>query len=269
MARNNRNKKSLAPVIVLVILPLAAIVLSSVAITKGVGHYIKESEYFRIKDLQFQGLEDQRYCQLMRQELLGVNIFSRQADTETLVEKIQRKFPTFTEVSVTRVFPSQLRISAKERRPLAVLKRDLYYIFDEEGVALAALSTVELADYPMIIGLENKISKIRLGQQYATPLFRKTLLLARAMRVFRSDIEASLPGVRPMKITKIDATDAGNLCFYLGDTVEVRIGAEDFERRLGLLPAILKNIGPEFDQLRYVDLRPKEPVVAMRQTKKS
>lgn len=267
MAKNNKKNKSLMPLFVLVILPLLAISISSFAIYQGIQHYLTDLSYFKVRQLNIEGIRDERYCDLMNEEILGVNIFK--VNTVKLAEHIRRRFPTFYNVAVTRVLPSQLSIVAKERIPVGVIKRDLYYVFDAEGVALSGLPSIDLFDFPLIVGLENKLPTIKVGAQYSALLLHKTLLLAKALRALSPAMRESLPKGVGLKITKIDATDPGNLCFYLGDGIQIKVGDREFEKHLSLLPAILRSIGADLANVTYIDLRPKEPVVATKNNKKS
>ncbi len=265
MAKNKKNQNFM-PVFLLIILPLAAIGISSFAIFKGVQNYITTSEYFKIKEFKIEGLSDARYLSALKEEILGKNIF--RVDVGRLEGRIKRRFPNFYSVSVTRILPSQLWVVAKERKPVAMLKRDSYYIFDAEGVALSATARPDLICVPLIIGLENRVQKIRVGNAYSQGQLHQALVLARSLKAYSRPQDLGLPKDEKSGVTKIDASVTSNLSFYLGEDVEVRIGDRDFENRLDLLPPILRSIGADLCNVRYIDLRPKEPVVAMKNEKK-
>ncbi|OIO35674.1 MAG: hypothetical protein AUJ74_05515 [Candidatus Omnitrophica bacterium CG1_02_44_16] len=257
----SRNKKSrdVSPFFLLVAMPLLAIAISSFAIYKGVENYITTSNYFKVRELTIEGIADARYFGLIKEEILGTNIF--RVDTGKLSERIRRRFPTFYSVVVTRVLPSRLLIEAKERLPVAVLKRDLYYVFDTEGVALSSFATLEFLDFPVITGLENRIPRIKVGVAYPLSVLERPLYLARVLKTAASDIAASMAEGNSFKVTKIDAGDINNLSFYLGEAILVRVGRDDIQQKVGLLPSILRSLGDELSGVRYIDLRPKEPVV--------
>lgn len=260
MTKSRRNQ-NFAPFFLLVILPLLAVLTSSYAIYKGLQNYIATSNYFKIRELKVEGITDLKYLDLIKEQLLEVNIF--RVRTERLAERIQGKFPNFTSVTVTRILPSQLRIVAKERIPLAVIRRDLCYLFDGEGVALSSFSPALAAyDLPLIVGLENKLQRILVGAAYQSSALHKALLLAKALKAKKTDINTAFFKGESRKVTKIDAADPGNLSFYLGDDIQVKVGDKDFEERLSFLPDILRSMAGDLSNIRYIDLRPKEPVVA-------
>lgn len=258
MSKNKKGQDT-SPVFLLVVMPLLAMAISSFAIYKGVENYITTSNYFRIRELTIEGITDSRYMGLIKEEILGTNIF--RVDTRKLSERIRRKFPTFYSVVVTRILPSRLLVEAKERLPVAVLKRDLYYVFDTEGVALSSYATLEFLDFPVITGLENKIQRIKVGVAYPLNVLERSLYLARVLRAASHDIETSVPQGSAFKVTKIDAGDANNLSFYLGQDIQVRVGRDDFQQKVELLTSILRSLGAELSTVRYIDLRPKEPVI--------
>jgi len=215
-----------------------------------VENYITTSSYFKIKSLKAEGIADVRYVDMIREELLGTNIF--ELDAKKLSERIKRKFPTFYSVTVTRFLPSELRIAAHERIPVALIKRDFYYLFDAEGVVLSSFYQDGLVSYPFLIGLESKLPRVKVGVAYDLEPLQRALRLALTLRTLAPSV----------KVTKIDCQDPGNLSFYLENDILVRVDSRNMEDRIRLLPAILKSIGPELAGVRYIDLRPKEPVIA-------
>ncbi len=261
MARNKKNSV-FAPLFLYVFLPLLAIGISSFAIFRGVQNYITSSNYFKVRELKVEGITDLRYLDLMKEEILGTNIF--RIDAQKLAERIRKKFPTFDSVTVSRVLPSQLAITAKERLPVAVLKRDLYYVLDTEGVPLSSYASGDLLDFPLIVGLEGRVPRVKLGVAGPRDVLERPLLLARSLRVHKRDIDQG----NAFRVTRIDATDLNNLTFYLGENLQIRVGHQDIENRVSLLPAILHSISQDLPNVKYIDLRPKEPVVATKDNEK-
>ena len=103
MAKSKKNRNTI-PIFLLIILPLLAIGISSFAIFKGVHNYITTSDYFRIRELKMEGITDARYLSLMKDEILGTNIF--RVNARKLSERIKRRFPNLYSVTVRRFLPS-------------------------------------------------------------------------------------------------------------------------------------------------------------------
>jgi len=251
MAKNKKNKQG-NQFFLLVILPLLAIFVSSLAIYKGLENYITSSHYFKIRDVVIDGITDARYVECMREEISGSNIF--ELDAQKLAERIKKRFPTFYNIRVTRVLPCKLDILARERIPVAIVRKEVYYLFDAQGVAIASFPLNAVLNYPLIVGLDNKLPKIQVGVSYETKALKIPLRLALLLRV-------RIPALR---IVKIDAADLDNLVFYLNNDIQVKMGNRDFEERLNLLSVILKSLGTEITNVLYIDLRLKEPVISLR-----
>ncbi len=244
----------------LVVLPVLALGFSCFAIFKGIQHYLKSSSYFIIKNIAIDGIINDSYIEAINKEVLGSNIFC--LDVGQLSEQIKRRFPYLSSVVITRVLPSQLSVIAKERLPVAVLKRDLYYVFDTDGIVLSSFSVKDMLELPLITGLEKQLKKIDVGQKYPLKSLSLSLLLAKALKIQMPSVYAQVPDMRHLKVTRIGTEDAANLSFYFNDDIQVKVGHQGFDERLSLLPAILKGIDYEIGQVDYIDLRSKEPVVA-------
>ncbi len=260
MAKTKKNRKNF--LVVLIILPVIAIGISSYAVFRGIESYISTSSYFNLKTLTVEGIEDERYIDVMKEGLIGTNIF--RIDTGKLSARIRAKFPTFNSVTVTRVLPSELRIDAKQRVPIAVLVRDAVYLFDADGVAVSSVGLSGAVNLPVIVGVENSISNIKLGLSYKHDSFRRALSLAKALQQNKVKIQAGVQGNNKFSPAKIDVSNRDDLSFYLGDSVQVKVGSRDFNSKIRLLAAILKNMGSDVDNIKYIDLRSKEPAIAMK-----
>ncbi|MGE5280274.1 MAG: cell division protein FtsQ/DivIB [Deltaproteobacteria bacterium] len=257
MARRKKTAKT-TPVFWLVVVPLAALAVSGLAIYKGIHYYLTSSAYFRVHAVTAVGVEDERYVQMIRDELIGANIFK--VDVVELARRIRRKFPTFYEVHVRRILPSELRIEAQERVPVAVIVQGRPFIFDAEGVALAAVDSSQAVALPRVEGVADRLPKIRTGLQYGSANLRRALTLASALDR-RGDILTNLMPAGAQEVSRIAVGANGQLSFYLGRDLEVKMRDRRFEEQLDLLLLILRNLGGEITTVAYVDLRPKEPVV--------
>ena len=260
MARQKKRSKG-GPVFLLIVLPLLALALSGFAIYKGIHYYLTSSDYFRVREVTALGVADYRYVQMIRDELIGANIFK--VDVVKLAGRIRRKFPTFYEVRVRRILPSELRIVAEERLPVAVVKKGSHYLFDADGVALSVVASADAVRLPLVEGVAGRLSRIKSGFHYGHPELRKALSLAGALERRGVELTRCMP-LGSQRVSKVVVGPGGKLSFFLGDRLEVKVRDRGFDEQLDLLPAILKNLGVEIGEAAYVDLRPREPVVGMR-----
>jgi len=189
-------------------------------------------------------------------------------DVARLAGRIRRKFPTFYEVRVRRILPSELRIVAEERLPVAVLEQGRFYLFDADGVALSVVASAEAVRLPLVEGVAGRLPKIKSGFHYGRPELRQALRLADVLARRGDELARRMPSGQ-QRVRKIVVGPGGQLSFFLGDSLEVKVRDRGFEEQLDLLPAILKNLGSDIGQAAYVDLRPREPVVGMRSGERS
>ncbi len=259
MARQKKRGKG-GPVFLLATLPLLALALSGLAIYKGIHYYLTSSEYFCVREVTALGVADQRYVQMIRDELIGANIFK--VDVVRLAQRIRRKFPTFYEVRVRRILPSELRIIADERVPVAVVEKGRYYLFDAEGVALSVVASPEAVRLPLVEGVADRLPKVQSGFRYGHAYLRKALSLAGAIERQGSSLIRDMPE-GDQRVSRIVVGPGGQLSFYLGGGLEVKVRDRRLDEQLDLLPAIIKNLGLDIGEVAYLDLRPREPVVGM------
>ncbi len=265
MAKKKKNNSNGLAFFLLVILPLAAIILSSWAIAKGVHNYVTTSHYFKVRELRAEGISDQRYLEMIKNDVVGVNIF--RVDAVDLAGRIQRRFPNFYSVSVRRILPSQLLIVAKERLPVVWIKADVYYMMDANGVVVGTAGLDETPPLPLLVGMDNKLTKLKIGASYSSAALHRALVLAKILKARAADIREAVPGMS-VSVIRVDATDPDELSFYLAPDIEVKAGDRNFDNRVSLLPAILKTISSDMGRIKYIDLRPKEPVVATKEPPK-
>ena len=269
MAKAKKNKSPI-PLGALILAPFLALGLSFFAIYHGMQNYITTSQYFRVRDVAVAGLTDQRYVDMVKTQITGENIF--QVNVGELAQQIRQRFPHFTSVTATRVLPSRLEIVAIERTPVAVFRRGLWYVMVTEGMVLFSLGLNQPVGWPVIIGLEEKLPSPRVGSVYHMAALQEALLLAKALKKYSPDFSSALRPV-PLamaafgRVSKIDVSDRQQMSFFLGDTLQIKVGEEDFEEKLNILVSILRSLGPDIFRVRYVDLRPQEPAIAMKDQK--
>jgi hypothetical protein len=95
------------------------------------------------------------------------------------------------------------------------------------------------------------------------------LRLAQSLRSRVRLIASSVPPGGLWRVTRIDVSDPGKPVFYIGAQVQVRVSYKDAQTQIDLLPSILKTVSPELNNVKYIDLRPREPVIAMKDQDKT
>jgi cell division protein FtsQ len=157
-------------------------------------------------------------------------------DINTLKEKLL-VHPWIKDIRVRKNFPSTLKISILERRPVALMKKNGFFLIDREGVKLQEVDSLMSWDLPLFVDSknfeENIDEKLSLGWAFLDsldPLERET-------------------------IEVIDLTEYENAKVKLRESPTwIFIGGKGFQKRMRLLRAqepVFQQYGP----LEYVDMR--------------
>jgi len=164
--------------------------------------------------------------------------------------------PTYKRIRLVRVFPDRLFLDLYQRRALAYIKIFKYFCVDKEQVLFDASLEVPDTDLPVITGLNNKLTAPALGRRYNSPE------LALALNII-SEFNSSGP-LGSFKISTIDILNLNNASFFILPGIEVRIGREGLKDKLNILSNLLLQPGQEPADIKYIDLRFKEPVVKLK-----
>jgi len=141
------------------------------------------------------------------------------------------------EVHIRKIFPSTIRIEARERIPIAVLKKGGYFLIDKDGFLLQNVSPGERQDLPVLID----------ANQFQRDCDRK---LALAWACLGSLDPASKSQIRVMDLTEYE-----NVSVQLKDSETwLKLGDSQFEKKFQSFfqnMALFRTYGP----LEYIDFR--------------
>ncbi|MDP2939402.1 MAG: cell division protein FtsQ/DivIB [Candidatus Omnitrophota bacterium] len=214
--------------------------------------FLRSSEYFKInkitysKEAQFSRSED------IFDELIGKNLFS--LNLKKISQKIEAEFPQLGQVKIARRLPDELIIMAFKRNPIAKVKLlDQYFYVDEEGVIISVFRNSQ-DHLPLIMGVVNVPTSIRIGQTYDAQNLKFGLEIIKEID--------KITYLKSLVLSKVNVSNLSRASFMFADGIEIIIGDENIGERLKLLVVILSRINKELGQLKYIDLRFKEPVIA-------
>jgi cell division septal protein FtsQ len=200
---------------------------------------------------------------LTRDEIVTAAEIGPGASILTLDSRVVRSrllaLPLVRHADVIRSFPNRVTLVVEERRPFTVVNagRRLHWI-DEEGVDLGIESRAVALGAPVLSGLSPADLGVR-GQRVASDRVGIGLSLLRLLLRART----SLLG----QISEIDVSRAEGPVLYTLDGVEVRLGRDDWEARLGRLHGVLAQLGAAGETPISVDLRFRGQVVLRTPTK--
>lgn len=189
--------------------------------------------------------------------LKGRNIFSLDLKEQSL--KARLGCPDCRTVRFARIFPDCVVVDFIKRKPLALVKFYRDFAIDEQGVLFYLTGSPEEAGLPVIYGLETKIFKPTPGTRYYRPEISLALSII-------SEFKAN-KNLRGFTLKRIDVSNPESAGFFmllpqqerLG--FEARTGGDNIRAKMMILGGLVKQASKEWANIKYIDLRFKEPVI--------
>ena len=227
---------------------------------------LRNLEYFKIKEILVSEGSADNFSYLKGRAIFAVDLCKES-------RSIARQFPAYKKVRIIRIFPHQLYVDFIKRNPVAYIKLYRYFYVDDEGMLLDVPIQPQTPELPVIEGLETKIFGARAGTQYRLPE------LAGALQILK---EVSSGRLTPhLAISKIDAPNVTNLAFFMAAEdkpvaikhsrpdgslgLEVKLGSAGIEQKMDMLKGILAQLKDELWNIKYIDLRFREPVIKFKE----
>ena len=185
----------------------------------------------------------------------GANLFT--LDPREIVARLET-LPQIRRAEVIRTFPDRVTLVVEERRPFTVVHAERLHWIDEEGVSLGVESRAVALSTPVLSGLRAEDLGVN-GQRGASE--RANVAIALLHLLLRS--KSSLLG----QISEIDVSHPDGPVLYTVDGVEVRLGKDDWEARIGRLQGVLAQLGAARETATSIDLRFRNQVVLRTQPK--
>jgi cell division septal protein FtsQ len=179
----------------------------------------------------------------------GANLFT--LDPPAVVARL-KTLPLIRHAEVIRSVPNRVTLVVEERRPFTVVNAGRLHWIDEEGVDLGIESRAVALGIPALSGLGPDDLGAG-GQRGVSERVEVGLSLLRLLLRART----SLLG----QISEIDLSRAEGPVLYTLDGVEVRLGKDDWDARLGRLQGVLAQLGAEGERPISIDLRFRGQVV--------
>lgn len=263
------KKSKFKPVLKLII-ALLIILLAMCFIVGYIWKVSKTADYFKVREVICRDSEaaDLSY-------LKGRNIFS--LDLKKEAGYILESYPDYSKINIVRVLPGRLFVDFIRRNPVALVKLYKYFALDGDGVLFHASAEPQESGLPVILGLETKIFGPKQGKKY--DIKETALALGIIKGVKRNRV------LKNYKINKIDVANRLNtsvfitlaqppLTYLKGQPVitpesllEIRLGADDIEEKIVILGGIFSQGKFDLNNVKYIDLRFREPVIKFKDAK--
>ena len=210
----------------------------------------RSAEFFKVQSividpsLQFINKDDLK-------DLFGKNIFS--VDLNAVQGKLTRRYPQASHLKLVKRFPNKILIVAKKRLPFAQLNAKAKIVtLDEEGVILS-VDDSKYDSLPDIIGMNTENLRVVAGLPLNAPSLRTALKL---IKLFNEDTSLSQYAVE-----QVNLSNMSKVYFMLSDSLQIIIDQDNIAHNLKVLGVILSQKEIEIKQVKYIDLRFKEPII--------
>ena len=183
------------------------LLLSAGFTTKEIYQKLCHSDFFQITTMKITG--SRMVCKEQITALSKVDIHSNLLAINTVqVKSLLESHPWIAEAEVTRDWPNRLMISVKEKKPVALLSRNsgLFYL-DNKGRIIAAASSSQELDFPVVTGLESYTFN-------STPSTQAPEILQDALDLLKL-AAGSNSILSEQNISEIHITENGELLLYL------------------------------------------------------
>lgn len=228
---------------------------------------IKNSSVFKIKDVIVRDAGN-----INLSYLKGKNIFS--VDLKRESGGLLAYFPECKNVRLVRLLPNRIFVDFIRRKPIALIKLYKFFALDEDGVLFDAAGGLQQSGFPVIVGLETKIFGAKAGRKYDIRELRFALNIIKEIK--RNRI------LRDYKIRKIEAASLTNTSIFLipppseydyidmtlrVEGIEIKLSSDGIRHKIAMLANLMVAARSEWNNIKYIELRFKEPVLKLKDTK--
>jgi cell division protein FtsQ len=202
------------------------------------------SDLFRIDDIRVVGAQrlSEENIKALSDIQPGVSTFA--LDLALISRKIEEN-AWVHQARIERIFPRQLNIVVKERRPLAIINLGYLYYLDENAEVFKVLGADDGLDFPVISGFDREtlLQDPALGQRQLAQIValiedlaqRQTFNLAQVSEIHRE-------------------AKGGLSLFTLVGSVRIKIGEDQFSAKLDRLEKVYPRLKSRLELLAYIDL---------------
>ncbi len=190
--------------------------------------HLLEDPYFRVKEIEVEGSR-----KIPRETLLSLAVIEGMPNLFSVklkeVTKRLETHPWIEQVRVGKVFPDKILIQVEERKPMAIIQLEELYYIDTKGEIFSTVGEGDEYNYPYLTGLTRRVLE-------KDPTEAKRLI-SKALEIVRIAGREKLPPLKEISEIHMEKT-FGIHCFTKTEGVEVKMGWEDFEEKLGKLSLI-------------------------------
>jgi len=217
---------------------------------KAGSHRIKDLNQFKIKKIVVDRSVSFVKSRTLR-NLKGKSIFK--VDIKSIQRKLRGQYPQVAHLKVVKIFPDQIYVTAQKRDAIAqAILRNHNVMIDHEGVILAFVYEFNKA-LPVIRGLKSRDRNIQPGSYLSGPNTHAAIKIIKAYQ--NSQILSGYP------IVKLDVRNLSKINMVTSNSLRIIMDREKIYHNFKILELMLSQGKIDFDKVKYVDLRFKEPII--------
>lgn len=211
------------------------------------------ASYFHIISIS-SNLEDSNLDFEKLARLKGKNIFK--VNLKEIHRDFLRIYPDAGRVRVLRKLPNQIFIEVTPRIPFARFSwSGQSGIIDRDGYVISR-NPRDIEKLPLVTGFSSTDVNLRSGNVSGSKVFN---LAVDVIETFRS-----IDSLNSYHLQKVDVSSPSRINIFLNQDLHVIIDKEHILQKLNLLEIILSKSQIDQNQIYYIDLRFREPVVRVR-----
>lgn len=183
--------------------------------------------------------------------LIGQNIFS--VDLTKLHKQIASQYPQIAQLSVLRQLPDTIKVSAKKRDIFFQVQapHNKFLIVDTEGVTM--FYTASALPFPLVHGIPLERNKIVMG---APSTIKELNLVGDLLKELKSH-----PNTSKLRVTSIDVSNLSKIELTVMPNIQIIIDQDALNAKVDMLEILFQNGKINWGQVKYIDVRFKEPII--------
>ena len=218
----------------------------------GIKYFFYNSKLFEIKNVMVNknnGYRGTYSKPKFEKYFVDKNIFQIDLNYSKLL--IGKKHPQLKRMEIRKRFPDVIEIDFISRKPIAIIETGAGAVIDPEGVILdfgkKSDELIKIKGVGFFFDMPAK------GEKIENPVIEKTLSL---IKILKGKLHNN-----GRKIEYINISDKNNFLIVI-DGVDVKMGKDDFSRKINDLVDIFNDPNMDVKDINYVDLRFSDPVIA-------
>lgn len=182
--------------------------------------------------------------------LQGQNIFL--VDLDKIQKRLAFKYPQVANLHLIRRFPNKIQLVAKKRVPFAQinLQGDVLTL-NERGIILSMKSKKD-KKLPFIKGRSLESQRRVLGEYITDKHVQAAITIIKTFQDNRN--------LAAYQIIELDVTQLSKMHFLLSNELKIILDTEKIHQKIGVLGVLLTEGQIDFDGVKYIDLRFKNPI---------